>query len=305
MNTNVGPGETRGPVTSGVRRVALVSCDEARDIDYDMQSVRQALIDVGVDAVVVSWDDATVDWSSFDRAILRSTWDYHRRLEEFLVWARATNEVTRLCNSLAVIEWNTDKHYLAELHHAGFATVPTTFIEVGGDARSEIERVLSFGDAVVKPCVSAGSNDTERHTTAESALAQIADLHARGRAVMVQPYMAQVDADDETGLVYMNGVFSHAFAKGPLLAAEKNMEGGLYAEERIEARLADDAQRALGDASIAWVSRRFGTPLYARVDLLPSVDGPMIIELEMTEPSLYVALGDGAPERFARAVLDC
>ena len=75
MNTNVGPGETRGPVTSGVRRVALVSCDEARDIDYDMQSVRQALIDVGVDAVVVSWDDATVDWSSFDRTILRSTWD--------------------------------------------------------------------------------------------------------------------------------------------------------------------------------------------------------------------------------------
>jgi hypothetical protein len=83
------------------------------------------------------------------------------------------------------------------------------------------------------------------------------------------------------------------------------MEGGLYAEERIEARDADAAQRALGDASIAWVSQRFGTPLYARVDLLPTVNGPVIIELEMTEPSLYVTLGDGAPERFARAVLDC
>jgi hypothetical protein len=54
---------------------------------------------------------------------------------------------------------------------------------------------------------------------------------------------------------------------------------------------------------VRWVTERFGLPLYARVDLLPTADGPIIIELEMTEPSLYVSLGDGAADRFARAVL--
>ncbi|NDB06818.1 MAG: hypothetical protein EBX95_14095, partial [Acidimicrobiia bacterium] len=59
----------------------------------------------------------------------------------------------------------------------------------------------------------------------------------------------------------------------------------------------------LGDDVVRWVTERFGLPLYARVDLLPTADGPIIIELEMTEPSLYVSLGDGAADRFARAVL--
>ena len=302
MNTNVGPGETRGPVTSGVRRVALVSCDEARDIDYDMDEVRRALLAIGVDATVVSWDDPAADWASFDRAVLRSTWDYHRRVDEFLSWARRVAALTRLSNGIDIVEWNTDKHYLAEIARAGFAVVPTTYVEVGDDARSAVEHLLASGDVVVKPCVSAGSNDTERHGRVDDAMRQIDTLLAGGRSVMLQPYMARVDVDDETGLVYLNGEYSHAFAKGPLLAAAKNMEGGLYAEERIEARVASAEQRALGDALVAWVTRRFGPPLYARVDLLPTDDGPVLVELEMTEPSLYVALGPGAADRFARAI---
>lgn len=305
MNTNVGPGETRGPVMSETRRVALVSCAEAREIDYDMNLVLAAAKAAGIDACVVSWDDPSIDWSSFDMVAIRSTWDYHRRIDEFLRWARSTADVTRLMNPLAIIEWNTDKRYLNDLQNAGFAVVPTIFVEPGRDAGDEVRRLLEQGDIVVKPSISAGSNDTERHETLEEATRHIAELHTARRTVMVQPYMSHVDVDDETGLVYMNGVYSHAFAKGPMLASAKTMAGGLYAEERIEPRVADDAQRRLGDAVVAWVSERFGLPLYVRVDLLPTADGPVIIELEMTEPSLYVALADGAADRFAAAMLTC
>lgn len=303
MNTNVGPGETRGPVTSGTRRVALVSCAEALEIDYDMNLVLAAAKAAGIDASVVSWDDPVVDWSSFDMVAIRSTWDYHRRIDEFLGWARSTADVTRLMNPLAIIEWNTDKRYLDDLRTAGFGVVPTIFVAPGRDASDDVRRLLERGDVVVKPNISAGSNDTERHGTFDDAMRHIVELHAGARTVMVQPYMSRVDVDDETGLVYMNGEYSHAFAKGPMLASTKIMAGGLYAEERIEPRIASEAQRRLGDEVVAWVSERFGRPLYARVDMLPTADGPVIIELEMTEPSLYVALADGAADRFAAALL--
>lgn len=288
---------------SEARRVALVSCAEALEIDDDMNLVLAAAKAAGIDACVVSWDDPAVDWSSFDLVVIRSTWDYHRRIDEFLRWARSTADVTRLMNPLEIIEWNTDKRYLNDLQNAGFAVVPTIFVEPGRDAGDDVRRLLEHGEIVVKPSISAGSNDTERHDSFDLAMRHVAELHAGARTVMVQPYMSRVDVDDETGLVYMNGAYSHAFAKGPMLASTKTMAGGLYAEERIEPRVADDAQRRLGDAVVAWVSERFGSPLYVRVDLLPTADGPVIIELEMTEPSLYVALADGAADRFAAAML--
>lgn len=303
MNENVGPGETRGPVTFRARRVALVSCDEALDVDYDMHLVVEATKVAGIDARVVSWDDPAVDWASFDLVAIRSTWDYHRRIAEFLDWARSTAELTRLMNPLRIIEWNTDKRYLNDLRDAGFAVVPTIFVEPGRDVSDDVRRLMQRGDVVVKPSISAGSNDTERHASFDHAMRQIEELHDAGRTVMVQPYLSRVDVDGETGLVYVNGEYSHAFAKGPMLASTKTITGGLYVEERIEPRVADDTQRRLGDDVVAWVSDRFGLPLYARVDLLPAVDGPVIIELELTEPSLYVALADGAADRFAAALL--
>jgi len=74
-----------------------------------------------------------------------------------------------------------------------------------------------------------------------------------------------------------------------------------YAEE-IAAREPSTAERALGDRVLAHVGERFGTPLYARVDLLPHDGGPVIIEVELTEPSVFVAHAEGAPERFAEAI---
>ena len=46
-----------------------------------------------------------------------------------------------------------------------------------------------------------------------------------------------------------------------------------------------------------------GPLLYARVDLLPAPDGaPVVLEVELTEPSLFLSFGDGATERFADAI---
>jgi glutathione synthase/RimK-type ligase-like ATP-grasp enzyme len=280
-----------------------------KDIDGDMQITLDALTAVGIDARAVAWDDASFDWSSADAVIVRSTWDYHRHVDAFLNWVDTVGEQTRLENAPDVLRWNIDKRYLAEIENAGLPVIETLFIEphpstdhLSNDVVANIETLAARGDLVVKPAISAGSNDTQRHGTAESALEHIASLVARGRVVMVQPYLEHVDIEAETGLVYIDGEFSHAFSKGPMLAAPGNAVGDLYLAETIDARTPTPAQRDLGDRVMAMLNERWGRLLYARIDMLPTEAGPVIIEVELTEPSLYLHLDVGAPARFATAI---
>lgn len=285
----------RGPV-------ALATCGEALGLDTDMPLVQAALQRAGIDHVVVPWDEAQ-EWSQYSMVVIRSTWDYHRRYDQFMAWVRTVSQVTQLANSAEIVAWNTDKRYLAELAAVGIPIVPTTYVAPGESLDpAAIDALLDAGDVVVKPTVSAGSNDTERHVDGATLRAHIAAVHASGRTVMVQPYVRDVDTGSETGLVYIDGVFSHAFAKGPMLRDPKTMAQGLYAEERIDARRPSPAELDLGDRVVDWVKSRFGPPLYTRVDLLPSSAGPLVIEVEMTEPSLYVHLGEDAADRLARAI---
>jgi O-ureido-D-serine cyclo-ligase len=100
-------------------KIALVTARAARDLDDDLPPLQSALQQAGTDLAVVDWDDANADWSQYDLALLRSTWDYTERVEEFLDWTQRVSAQTRLLNPLGVVRWNTDKHYLHDLARAG------------------------------------------------------------------------------------------------------------------------------------------------------------------------------------------
>jgi glutathione synthase/RimK-type ligase-like ATP-grasp enzyme len=291
------PEETRGSV-------ALVTCREALGIDYDMPLLLEAVRATGIVVDEVCWDDESIDWSTYNHIVIRSTWDYHRRYDEFMQWVRAVGAVSTISNSVDVITWNTDKHYLAEVAEMGLPVVPTVFIEPGHDDwLDQVRELLTKGDVVVKPAISAGSNDTERHSNIDTAQKHVSDLLSAQRSVMLQPYMADVDVESETGLVFIDSKFSHAFAKGPLLAQAKNMSGGLYAEEEIGVRQPTAEQLLIGERAVKWLTSRFGKLLYARVDLLPTAQGPVIIEIELAEPSLYLLLHPQAATQLAEAII--
>jgi hypothetical protein len=131
-------------------------------------------------------------------------------------------------------------------------------------------------------------------------------LHESGRVVLVQPYLDAIDTVGETALIYVDGEFSHAVRKDPLLPAAivHPVEGpSLYVEETIEARAPSEGELAVGAAATAAVRHRFGADqLYARVDLLAGPDGPVLVELELTEPSLFLQHSAGAATRFAAAI---
>jgi glutathione synthase/RimK-type ligase-like ATP-grasp enzyme len=175
-----------------------------------------------VHAQIADWDDHGVDWGRFDAALLRSAWDYTERLTEFLAWVERTATLTRLLNPPAVVRWNCDKHYLAELAAQDMPIVPSRFCEPTEEAALVLQQFLARHaeeELVVKPAVGAGSRDTRRH--ARAAVAQILEhmrtlLDAR-RSVLLQPYLPSVDREGETALMYIDGRLSHAIRKGPLL----------------------------------------------------------------------------------------
>jgi hypothetical protein len=290
-------------------RVALATCTALPEGHEDDRLLLAPLAERGAEARFEAWDDPAVDWEGYDRVVVRSTWDYTSRREEFVGWAVRAGE--RIRNRPEVIRWNSDKAYLAELAGDGIAVVPTRFVRPG-DPLPELA-----GEVVVKPAISAGARDTGRFGPGAHAQARelMARLQGAGRTAMVQPYLERVDAAGETAIVFISGRASHVLRKQAVLRPDEEApvreEDGLGAalamwdEELVAAGEASADERELAAAVIAALERRFGeAPLYARVDMLRGEGGiPHLVELEAVEPSLYLATAPGAAERLAAAIL--
>lgn len=298
----------------GTPAVALVSCRAARGLDEDLPPLMSAFAAAGVRAEIADWDDEGVDWARFDIALLRSTWDYTERLPQFLAWVERTAAATRLLNPPRVVRWNSDKHYLRELAAAALPVVPTTFVEGAADGRAAEDAGAALADflarhdcaeLVVKPAVGAGSRDTRRHarTAVAEVRAHLQPLLAAGRSMMLQPYLEEVDREGETALIFIDGQFSHAIRKGPLLPRSAPATAALFAPEEISPRAPGAEEREVARRLVAHLP--FGKLLYARIDLIRDPSGaPCVLELELTEPSLFFAYAPGAAERFVKAALN-
>ncbi|MCY1138811.1 hypothetical protein OWR29_12455 [Actinoplanes sp. Pm04-4] len=291
------------PATRERSRVALVTCEIFPDLWEGDFPLRDALRSRGVEVDAVGWADAGADWDSYDLAVIRSPWDYVARRDQFVAWAHS---VPRLLNPAGVLEWNTDKRYLAELANAGLPVTPTEFVGPGEQWEPPAD-----GEWVVKPTVSAGSQDTGRYRLpAQQALAEahVTRLTAAGRTAMIQPYLAAVDETGETALIYLPDAggaltYSHAIRKGAMLTGPD--EGAIApGSERIDPRTATAAERAVAERVLEAVPGGAGRLLYARIDLIPGSDGsPLLVELELTEPTLFLKEGGDAADRLAEAVI--
>jgi len=284
-----------------------VTAGAARGLDEDLAPLEAALKRRSIGYAVVDWDDSEVDWPAFDLAVIRSTWDYTARLQEFLSWAEKTSRLTRLANPFPVIAWNTDKHYLRDLASSGCATVPTSFVEPGEPAGAALAAFLRNHDAaefVVKPAIGAGSRDTQRYRRPDLPRAEkhVARLTTAGRSAVLQPYLESVDRDGETALIYFRGQFSHAIRKGPLLKLDHDSIRALFAPEHIAPRI--PAADELACAVQTLKAMPFAQPLYARIDLIrDATGGPRILEVELTEPSLFFDHSPDSADRFVAAAL--
>ncbi len=261
-------------------------------LDEDMPVLVAELARLGVEARAEVWDDERVDWESYDLVVIRSTWGYADKYPEFLAWAHAR---AHLVNPYAVVEYSSDKHYLGDLAAQGHPVIETGFCEVGE------EPAWPDGEFVVKPAIGAGSVDAERFTTDqhETARAHVGRLHAKGRAAVIQPYVAAIDEEGERGLVFLDGEFSHALAKRAHLKVAAHERDGAFRNRQTYAVTAEDG--AL-DVARGLLSGGFADLTYGRVDLVKTPAGWQLMELELVEPALYLSFDEGAAARCARAI---
>lgn len=294
-----------------MKTLALVTAIAAAGHDDDLAPLLDACASAGLHARAVAWDDPTVSWGRFDAALLRSPWDYTERLSEFLAWCDRLDQQLPLLNPVHVVRWNTDKHYLSDLATTGVPVVATTFVEPDAEPLQALQAFLAAdpgAEFVVKPTVSAGARDTQRYARAQEFAASnhVARLLDQGRSVMLQPYLPAVDRAGETALIYFDGRFSHAAGKGPLLQPDAAVTATPFTAGDISSRKADTEELAVGERTLAAAARllQLSQPLsYARVDLIRGDDGrPRLLELELTEPSLFFAQAPGSADRFAAAL---
>ena len=290
--------------------VALVSCRHLPEPDPDAAPLATALTAAGLSSHVMAWDDPEVDWAAARLTVLRSCWNYPQHASAFMAWAEATAAVTTLLNPLPVLLWNIHKHYLLDLESHGIPVTPTVLVPRNSRTTlAEIRKEHGWQDVVVKPAVSAASFRTTLVTPDQGAAGE---EHLRGlvaeRDTLVQAYLPSVEEYGERALIWVQGQLTHAIRKTPRLSGQDeavSSEAVPVAEE--EAELARKVMAAL-DAIIP--SPEAGTPildrlLYGRVDVAPGPDGsPMVMELELMEPSLFFNQGPVALERFVAGLED-
>ncbi|MGW5250080.1 ATP-grasp domain-containing protein [Streptomyces sp. NPDC004129] len=282
-------------------RVGLVTCRPGPEVttDGDLPVLVRELTAAGAGADAVYWDDPDVDWAAYDLAVIRSTWDYSWRAAEFTAWAERCGKLTRLANPAPVVRWNTDKRYLGELAAAGVPVVPTRYVAPGDPVE------LPDDEYVVKPTSGAGARFAARYTPEEhdTAVRQLARMHAEGFTAMVQPYVRGIDVAGERALQFFGGRLLHASRKGAVLTPGTPYDERKVAHPGLEPWTPTPAERAVAERALAAVP---GAPelLYARVDLVDGADGqPCVMELELVEPNLFLSLHPGSVPRVVDAVL--
>jgi glutathione synthase/RimK-type ligase-like ATP-grasp enzyme len=276
-------------------RIALCTWSDPSYVDPEPPQIAEALRGMGHEADVVVWHDPAIDWAAFDLVVIRSTWDYFDRLEEYLDWADEVNSVSRIINSPKVIRWNSHKGYLLELGDAGIPVLPSLALAKG--AADPVARMLAagWGQVVIKPAVDGGARGALKVASdSPRAAAHVTALVAAGDTI-VQPYAASVESG-ETSLFFFGGSFSHAVRKVPKPGDYRvqALHGGSEEVHVPTPAELDVAQRAMSLAPDELV--------YARVDLIDVEGRPTLMELELIEPDLFLRMAPGSVDAFAIAV---
>lgn len=267
----------------------------------------QAFAHRGIEAESVVWSDPAVDWSSFDLALLRSTWDYVDAPTEFIDRLGGISAVTRLVNPLRTVAWNSTKAYLDDLASWDIPVVPS--FRVGSVPVEDIQETFAahgWSTAVLKPLVGAGASGVHPVPTRE-----LAEAVARTRrhpaysgqdedldATLVQPFVDSVVGEGEWSFVHIGGELSHVLLKRPARG-----------DYRAHVIYGGTTERVTADPNDAAESREILAALpydatYARADLVRRDGRLEIMELELIEPILYLSEAPEAADRLVSAVVD-
>jgi len=281
-----------------VPKILLLTAQTLPHDDHETALVAQELTRLGIDSEIVPWSAPGVAEREADLVVIRTTWDYTTRLHEFQAVLGALS--AQVTNPIDVVKWNCHKGYLTELAGSGVPIVPTQLYFAADLTPAHLLELPDFdvAEIVVKPAVSAGAVGVGRYPSGSpAASAQLMSLLATGD-VLVQPFQSEV-LQGERSMIFLGGMFSHAVRKTPSSGDFRVQEqfGGV-----IHPHLPSDAELAVAQAALALVPAGSAGLTYARVDVVGTQNLPLVMELELIEPELFLPLAPGSPLTFAKAL---
>jgi glutathione synthase/RimK-type ligase-like ATP-grasp enzyme len=253
----------------------------------------------GIETEIVDWRSTDCNFSQFDLIVLRSCWDYHLRVSEFIDWLQRVAQATPVLNAADTVLWNYNKFYLQEVEALGVEIAPTIFVnDTGRIASSEWHQIRSWNKSVVKPAVSASAHKTWLFES--GAVPDEAELKSKmeGEPFLIQQYIPEIQTEGEISFVYIDGVFSHAVLKR-VAAGDFRVQkehGGSTELFHPDSTLLAQANQ------IAATVPQVRDSLYCRIDAIARGGKLVLMELELIEPELFSGLAEGAAEKFANAI---
>lgn len=277
--------------------LTLLTCAPQPALTDDDQLVADALARHGAEVRVCPWSALDLD-DTGDACVLRSTWDYHVVFEQFSAWLdEVVCRGVRLINPPAVVRWNANKSYLQDAAVAGIALPPTVWIDTpDADGVAASLDASGWDRAVIKPCVSASAHGT-RIVTPGLRLSEDALAPLRSHGALLQRFLPEIERDGELSLLFFDGAYSHAVRKRPRSGDFRVQHEFGGSEQVVEPTT---AERSFAEHALALCPH---LPAYARIDLVTTADGPVLMEIELIEPYLYLAHHPDAADRFAWAIL--
>lgn len=277
-------------------RIALATCETLPELFLDDQMLMEALRKRGAEAFPLVWSSEEGRDANLDACVIRNTWDYYHRPAEFLAWAEGMAARSALFNPFPLLGWNHHKGYLLELATRKLPVVPTLLAREGRPLPiAPLAQAAAWTEIVVKPAISAGAHRTARYAAADpAAQAHLADLVQAGDA-LIQPYLPGVETYGERSFLFIDGELTHAVRRTQALTE------GVGIERTMERVTPTETERAIALAVMAALPV---APLYGRVDLAPDAEGrPLLMEVEVIEPRLFLQECPEAVDKFADAIL--
>ena len=277
--------------------IAFATSSSFPTLTEDDRAVVEPLAHCGFQVQPAVWNHPGYRWQAYEGVIIRSCWDYHLKLSQYLEWIAFLEEKrVRVWNVPSILRWNSTKTYLRELERKGIPIIPTLWPEDSGSLFNMLCEV-GWTHAVIKPRVSATA-----HRTCVTSIDNIAEGQAlldellSGPGAMVQKFIPAIVSQGEWSLIFFAGSFSHAVLKTPK-DGDFRVQHDFGGSERPAVpppSVIEAASRAIAEV--------VPQPLYARADGVESDSHFLLMELELIEPALFLSSHSAAATSFAKAI---
>lgn len=270
-------------------QLGFLTAPQLAGLTADDRLVEPFLKPYGIELLPVVWTEKLP--AGLDALIMRSTWGYFQQPLAFESWLQGLRQLDLpIQNSPQTMLNNLDKRYLLDLQQRGYPVVPTRYLADGQDYRL----IDDWPERIIKPVVSASGFETHRLRRGQPLPASLLELR---RGLLVQPFCEAIQSEGEWSLIFFAGHFSHAVLKQPAA------QGHLVQEEHGGSTQLATPPPELLTLGLQLMASGYDACLYARVDCVRYQGRYHLMELELLEPSLYLAYEPNAPARWAQAIL--